>query len=247
MVPGQGVAAVVDGREILAGNQSMLEQRGIAVPERAAQRAATLSAQGCTLIFVAADHVYAGLLALADTLRTESRDMVAALQALGVRPALLTGDHRAAAAAISGQLGITDVHADCLPEEKLQAIAACQRRGEAVCMVGDGINDAPSLKTANVGIAMGGVGSDITVDAADIVLVNDDVKELPHLLALSRHMMRVIKANLTFSMALNFLALALAALGVLNPVVGALVHNAGSVVVMVHSSFLLKWRWKQWP
>ena len=129
-----------------------------------------------------------------------------------------------------------------MPEDKLKHIGDFQQRGEAVCMIGDGVNDAPALKKADVGIAMGGVGSDIAVDAADIALVDDEVKELPHLLALSRRMMTTIRLNLTFSMALNFLSIALAITGVLNPVVGALVHNAGSVAVIVNSALLLKWR-----
>ena len=126
--------------------------------------------------------------------------------------------------------------------EKLVHIRAYQAAGDKVCMIGDGVNDVPALKAADVGIAMGGVGSDIAVDAADIALVDDEVTELPHLIALSKRMMRTIKLNITFSLTLNFIAIVLAITGTLNPVVGALVHNAGSVLVITNSALLLKWR-----
>lgn len=145
-------------------------------------------------------------------------------------------------ALIAGQLGIREVRANCLPQDKLRCIDEFQQKGEPVCMIGDGINDAPALKKAEVGIAMGGTGSDIAVDAADIALVDDEVKELPHLMALSQRMMTTIKLNLTFPMTLNFIAITLAITGILNPVVGALVHNAGSVLVIINSALLLNWR-----
>lgn len=145
-------------------------------------------------------------------------------------------------ALIAGQLGIREVRANCLPQDKLRCIDEFQQKGEPVCMIGDGINDAPALKKAEVGIVMGGTGSDIAVDAADIALVDDEVKELPHLMALSQRMMTTIKLNLTFSMTLNFIAITLAITGILNPVVGALVHNAGSVLVIINSALLLNWR-----
>ena len=184
----------------------------------------------------------AGLIALSDTPCPDAAQTIAAIHETGVQTVLLTGDAEAAASHIAGLSGIRDVRADCLPETKLETIRAYQAGNEPVCMVGDGINDAPALKTAFVGIAMGGVGSDIAIDAADIVLVGDDIKEIPHLLQLSKKMMRTIKANLSASMALNFIAVTLAIIGVLNPVVGALVHNAGSVAVIINSSLLLKWR-----
>ena len=140
---------------------------------------------------------------------------------------------------------MTEVHANCLPEDKLNWIDSYQKKNESVCMIGDGINDAPALKKADVGIAMGGVGSDIAVDAADIALVDDEVKELPHLIALSRRMMITIKCNMSFSMGLNFVAIVLAINGILNPVVGALVHNAGSVLVIINSALLLQWKQNQ--
>ena len=131
------------------------------------------------MIYIVIDEVPAGYLVLSDTLREESKDMIAALGRIGVRPVLLTGDNQHAANAIAGQLGIRDVHAGCLPEDKLDRIAAYQREGNAVCMIGDGINDAPALKMADVGIAMGGIGSDIAVDAADIALVDDEIASFP--------------------------------------------------------------------
>ncbi len=243
MIPGRGVEAVVGGKKVLAGNAALLAENGIAAAT--APEAEGYRQQGCTVILLAVDGEAAGYLALADTLRPESAAMLRALRGAGVEPVLLTGDHENAARTIAAQLGIHEVHADCLPEDKLRCIDACQDSGDPVCMVGDGINDAPALKKAMVGIAMGSVGSDIAVDAADIVLVDDEVRELPHLIALSHRMMTTIKINLVFSMGLNFLAIFLAIAGVLNPVVGALVHNAGSVLVIIHSALLLQWRKKQ--
>ena len=241
MLPGRGVSATVRGHLVIAGNRELLTERNIPW-EPLTQAAAPAREQGCTVVYIAVDGRPAGFLALADTLRPDAAQTIRNVQAAGVTPVLLTGDHEKAARHIAGELGISAFQAECLPEDKLAYIDASQQNGQPVCMIGDGINDAPALKKAFVGIAMGGVGSDIAVDAADIALVNDDIRELPHLLALSRRMMRTIKVNLTFSMTLNFLAIALAITGILDPVVGALVHNAGSVLVIVNSSLLLKWR-----
>ena len=242
MVPGRGVSARVDGRAILAGNAELLAEHRIAIPEEAAKAAVVQLSQGCTVTYAAVDGVFAGFLALSDTIREESANMIDQLSALQIQPVLLTGDHQNAAAAIAAQLHIGEVHANCLPEDKLAHIRAYQAAGDKVCMIGDGVNDAPALKAADVGIAMGGVGSDIAVDAADIALVDDEVTELPHLIALSKRMMRTIKLNITFSLTLNFIAIVLAITGTLNPVVGAPVHNAGSVLVITNSALLLKWR-----
>lgn len=242
MLPGRGVRAVVEGRAVLAGNAELLRENGIALPGEISRAAEEALRDGCTVIYVAVDGRAAGMLALSDTLRPSAAETIRQVRQTGVEPVLLTGDHESAAQHIAGQLGIAEVRANCLPEDKLGAIDAAQRAGRPVCMVGDGINDAPALKKAQVGIAMGGVGSDIAVDAADIALVNDDIREIPHLLRLAKRTMRTIKYNLTFSMALNFISIALAITGVLTPVVGALVHNAGSVFVILNSALLLKWK-----
>ena len=242
MWTGRGVSAQVSGVSVLAGNQKLLEEQQISVPKAAQADIQAALQKGCTVIHIVADGKFAGYLVLSDTVRTESAGMIAQLKDLNVQPVLLTGDHENAAAAIASQLQMTEVHANCLPEDKMRWIADEQQKQESVCMMGDGVNDAPALKKANVGIAMGGIGSDIAVDAADIALVDDEVKELPHLLGLSKRMMVTIKCNLTFSMSLNFLAIILAMTGILNLVVGALVHNAGSVLVILNSAWLLKWK-----
>lgn len=232
MTPGLGVSAVINGRRIQAGSQKLVDQ----IPLDAQESIHS----GATIVYVTVDQELAGYLVLSDTLRAESKDMISSIQSLGVEPVLLTGDNQMAANTIGALLGIREIYSQCLPEDKLNHIGTYQQEGSAVCMIGDGINDAPALKKADVGIAMGGVGSDIAVDAADIALVDDEIKELPHLFALSQRMMRTIQRNLIFSMALNFLAIALAITGRLGPVVGALVHNAGSVLVIVNSALLLR-------
>ena len=194
MLPGRGVSAVINGKMLLAGNEELMQESGveeIAFMTMCAEAKEYLQ-QGCTIIYIAVDQKAAGYIALSDTIREESTAMIDQLTALGVQPVLLTGDHENAAKSIADQLHISEVHAGCLPEDKLNWIADYQKKEEAVCMIGDGVNDAPALKRADVGIAMGGVGSDIAVDAADI----------------------------------------------------ALVHNAGSVLVIINSALLLNWKRK---
>lgn len=240
MIPGEGVTAMVNSKQVRAGNLNLIKDTPVS--HALAVEVEQYLLDGCTVVYVAIEHSLAGYLVLTDTIRQESPQMIRAIYGLGMQPVLLTGDHQNAAEIIGGQLGIKEIHANCLPEDKLSQIEAFQKLGNDVCMIGDGINDAPALKKANVGIAMGGVGSDIAVDAADIALVDDEIRELPHLLMLSRKMMTTIKWNLAFSMGLNFLAIALAITGLLNPVVGALVHNAGSVAVIINSALLLGWK-----
>ena len=236
MLPGRGVSAVVDGRCVLAGSADFLASEGASGTDLSPADA--YIKEGCTVIRLAVDGRTAGFIALADTPRPDAARAVQALKDTGIQPVLLTGDHENAARHIAGTLGIEEFHAGCLPEDKMRFMEEHDR----TCMTGDGINDAPALKKAYVGMAMGGMGSDIAVDAADIVLVRDGLGEVPHIFQLSRRMMKVIRFNLSFSMLLNFVAIVLAALGVLNPVTGALVHNAGSVAVIVHSALLLSWK-----
>lgn len=242
MIPGEGVTALVDGKVIRAGNLKLLKETCLS--KTLAENAGKYINQGNTVIYIAVENMLAGFIVLSDTLREESKQMIESLRKTGVEPVLLTGDHQKTADTIAESLNIHKVHANCLPEDKLNYIDAYRKNGDIVCMIGDGINDAPALKKANIGIAMGGIGSDIAVDAADIALVDDEIKELPHLLTLSKRMMTTIKLNLTFSMGLNFLAIILAITGFLGPVIGALVHNAGSVVVILNSALLLKWKQK---
>lgn len=242
MVPGQGVKAVIDGKMVCAGNERMIRSENIVLADEIRKKANVQIQKGASIIYVSVDQVLSGLVALSDSLRSESAGMISEIRTIGVTPVLITGDNNEAAGEIAREVGITDVNANCLPEDKLKIIDQYQKNKELVCMIGDGVNDAPALKIATVGIAMGGVGSDIAVDAADIALVDDEIRELPHLFALSRRMMTKIKFNLTFSMLLNFVAIVLAMTGILNPVIGALVHNAGSVFVIINSAFLLKWR-----
>ena len=242
MLPGKGVYSVVEGQEILAGNTELFAENRITFPDSLKIQAEEFLKKGCTVIYIAVNGKMKGFAAVSDTLRADAPDTIQEIKNIKVTPVLLTGDHESAAEYMAGRLGISQVYADCLPEDKLKRIEEYQKAGKKICMIGDGINDAPALKKAFVGIAMGGIGSDIAVDAADIALINDRISELPHLLRLAKRMMITIKCNLTFSMTLNFVAIVLAITGILDPVVGALVHNAGSVIVIVNSAFLLNWK-----
>lgn len=240
MVPGKGVKGKAEGREIACGTEAWLKENGVGADsiEAFAKDAERLRGEGKAVVFAAADGLAAGLVALSDTVRPEAKEAIADLAEAGVSPCLLTGDHAATAAAVARAVGVEEVHAELLPDRKAAAIESIQRGGRAACMVGDGVNDAPALKTAHVGIAMGGAGSDIAVDAADIALVGDDLSKLAYLKRLSNACVRTIKTGIAFSMSLNAVAIALSALGLLTPVTGALVHNAGSVLVVANSALL---------
>ncbi|ERK29322.1 heavy metal translocating P-type ATPase [Clostridium intestinale] len=242
MAIGKGVYGTINSKKLLAGNDRLLKENNIALTSSQEDKVKEFRSKGCTIVFLAEDSIIKGFIVLEDVLRNNSREMVENLKKLGKDTVLLTGDNKQTASNIALASGINEFYSECLPEDKLSIIDKFQSGDQRVCMVGDGVNDAPALKKSFVGIAMGGIGSDIAVEAADIALIGDDIKAIPHLMELSKRTMRTININIIISMILNFVAIILAMTGVLNPILGALVHNVGSVVVIIHSALLLKWK-----
>lgn len=213
------------------------EKGGIELDEAARSALDALRDQGKASVIAAHNGQVEGIVALSDTMRPEAAAMVAELKSMGVRPVLLTGDNARAARTMASRVGIDDVRADLLPDQKVSCVSELME-GATVCMVGDGVNDAPALKTADVGVAMGAMGSDIAVEAADVALMTDDVSRLPYLKWLSNTCVRTIKGAITLSMCINFVAVTLSVMGVLTPVTGALVHNCGSCFVVLLAALL---------
>lgn len=238
MEAGRGVSARVNGKTVLCGSESYLAANHVPLPVAAAETLDALRGQGKATILVAADGVCAGVLALNDVLRPEAAEVSEKLAKESVETVLLTGDNRRAAEYFAARAGISNLRSELLPEQKVESILQLQSGGRRVCMIGDGVNDAPALKAADVGVAMGVMGSDIAVEAADIALMSDDLSGLPYLKRLANATANTIRFSISLSLAINFLAIVLSLLKVLNPTTGALVHNAGSVLVVLIAAML---------
>lgn len=241
VLPGRGIAGVVEGVAVLAGTAALLAERGVDTAKVAAF-ADSWARKGAALILVAADGACVGALALADELRPEAACAMEQLREQGVEPVLLTGDSAAAASGVAEAVGITDVRAHLLPEDKLANIRQLVAGGRQVCMVGDGVNDALALRSASAGIAMGGIGSDVAVESADAVLVSDDLTRVPYILGLSSATMRKVRQNIALGLVINLVAVCLSVSGALTPVTAALFHNCGSVFVVINAATLLRRR-----
>ena len=238
MTAGRGIYAEVMHRKLLCGSEKFLAEKGVRITGDVQTTLEGLRTQGKASVLIADAEGCIGVIALSDVLRPEAKEMVARLSAIHTRTVLLTGDNRKTADYFAGQVGISQVQAELLPEEKVQNIEKLQAEGHTVCMIGDGVNDAPALKTADVSVAMGSMGSDIAIEAADIALMSDDISKIPYLKRLSNATVRTIKASITLSMCINFAAIVLSLLGLLNPTTGALVHNAGSCFVVLIAALL---------
>lgn len=238
MTTGKGIFAEVDNRSLLCGNEKFLTENGVSIDNKVQSALERLRTQGKASILVAEGQKCIGVIALSDVLRLEAKDMISRLSDMHTRTVLLTGDHQKTADYFAQQVGISEVRAELLPEEKVQSIKKLQAENHKVCMIGDGVNDAPALKTADVSVAMGSMGSDIAVDVAEVALMSDDISKIPYLKQLSNATVKTIKASITLSMCINFVAIVLSIMEVLTPTTGALVHNAGSCFVVLIATLL---------
>jgi len=239
VLPGLGVRIRIEGAEVIIGQPRLLSEQGITVDPNVQARAKNLAEVGRTVILVAHNNQVVGMLVLEDTLRPEASSVITRLKKLGIRTVLVTGDNTATAERIAGELGISEVHAEVLPAQKVEIVKQLQAQGLNVAFVGDGMNDGPALATANVGVAMGLGGTDVAIETAEIALLSDDLTKLPHLLSLSRQAMRAIKQNLIFSLGVLVIAVGLAIPGILAPVTGALLHELSSIPVIANSARLI--------
>ena len=232
---GKGVTGIINGSKVIAGNINLMESENIDLKDYKSE-------SSDITIFVAENGRLIGNVLLADTLRKNSKETIRNLKKLRIKTTLLTGDNEKTARHIAKEVKVRNVKFNCLPEDKTNYIRGEQMLGHNIAMIGEGVNDAPSLKKANVGIAMGKIGSEISVEAANITLINDNVGDIPHLIGIARKTVRTINISIAFALTLNVVAMALAILGILNPIEGALIHNIGSVAVITYSSTLIKYR-----
>ncbi len=238
MTSGKGIYAEVCKRRLFCGNEKYLKENNVEIDKQVYVKLEELCTQGKASVLVAEEERCIGILALSDVLRSEAKDIVSKLADMNTKTVLLTGDNKKTAEYFAEKVGITEVYAELLPEEKVENIQKIQNKNKKVCMIGDGVNDAPALKIANVGVAMGSMGSDIAVEAADIALMSDDISKIPYLKRLSNATVNTIKFSITLSMLINFIAVTCSVLGLLTPTTGAFVHNAGSCFVVLIAAFL---------
>jgi Cu+-exporting ATPase len=238
---GLGIEALVDGKAVLVGRPSFLAESAIELDAEARAWQEQAQAQGQTVVAVAWNDALHGLLALADTLKPSSAEAIAELKALGLTPVLLTGDNERAANAIAAQVGIETVLAEVLPSEKAAEIERLQQHGETVAMVGDGVNDAPALAQADLGLAIG-TGSDVAIEASDLTLVSGDLRAAADAIRLARRTLATIKGNLFWAFAYNVAAIPLAVAGLLNPIIAAAAMAASSIFVVTNSLRLRRFR-----
>lgn len=233
MFVGKGIIAVIKGRELYCGNERFLEEHNIIVNESIQQTVNVYRSEGKVSVIIANNEHIIGIITLSDTMRNDVINMISAISSLDMTIVLLTGDSKEAATYIGKKSGVSEIHAELLPGEKVSIIESLQGKHHKVCMVGDGINDAPAMKTADVSIAMGTIGSDIAIETADIALMSDDLSKIPYIKRLSDATIKTIKFSIALSMVINCIAIILSLLEVLTPTTGALVHNVGSCLVVL--------------
>ncbi len=231
---GRGVVGVVDGHAVVVGRPAWMPDWSVTVPEVLASGIEHAQTRGATVAVVAWDGSVRGYLAVSDTVKPTSAEAVAELRSLGLEPVLLTGDHATTAAVVAAEVGIDRVVSDVLPEGKVDEVRRLQREGRVVAMVGDGVNDAPALATADLGLAMG-TGTDAAMQASDLTLVRGDLRAAPDAIKLSRRVLSTIKGNLFWAFAYNVAAIPLAAAGLLNPIIAGFAMAASSLFVMGNS------------
>jgi Cd2+/Zn2+-exporting ATPase len=239
-ITGQGLRSSLAGKQVLIGNLKLIEGANIGVPEQAQRQIEALQTTGKTIMIVAVDSRIVGVLALADTLRPDAAPAMAALKRSGVaHTVMLTGDNARVAAAIAQQAGLTDFRADLMPEDKVAAIRALNQQYGEVAMIGDGVNDAPALANATVGIAMGGAGTDVALETADVALMADDLSKLPFAVGLGRASARIIMQNLIIALGVIGLLIVASLTGWVGIGIAIVFHEGSTIVVVLNALRLL--------